>query len=120
MQLPVLGAAIQVQASQREVRAGDFDGAASSATSAIQIAPWAASGYIQRAVLLERLGLGARAAADARRATQREPTNWNHWLILARIEAERGRIGAAVADARRAAALNPRAPLFRSQGGSPR
>jgi hypothetical protein len=115
VQLPVLGAALQVRASQREVRAHDFVHAASSATNAIQIAPWAASGYIQRAVLLERLGLGARAAADARRATQREPTNWNHWLILARIEAERGRVGPAVADARRAAALNPRASIFRSQ-----
>jgi hypothetical protein len=119
LQLPVLGAAIQVRASQHEVRAGEFDDAAASATSAIQIAPWAASGYIQRAVLLERLGLGARAAADARSATQREPTNWNHWLILARIEAERGRVRAAVAAARRAAALNPHAPLFRSRRRSP-
>jgi O-antigen ligase/polysaccharide polymerase Wzy-like membrane protein len=120
VQMPVLGAAIQVRASQREVRARDFDDAASSATTAIQIAPWAASGYIQRALLLERLGVAARAAADARRATQREPTNWNHWLILARIEAERGRVRAAVADVRRAAALNPHEPLFRSQRRSRR
>ena len=74
--------------------------------------PGARPATAQRAVVLERLGLGARAAADARRAADREPTNWEHWVVLARIEAERGRIGPAVAAARRAAALNPRAPLF--------
>jgi O-Antigen ligase len=112
VQLPVLAAAVQVRVSQRATRAGDVDEAVSAATTAVLVAPWGAAGYAQRAVVLERLGLGARAAADARRATDREPTNWEHWLVLARIEAERGRIGPAVAAARRAAALNPRAPLF--------
>jgi len=115
MQLPVLGAAAQVRASQRHVRAGDFPDAAAAASTAIQIAPWAASGYVQRALILERLGLGARAAAVARRAADREPTNWEPWLILGRIEAERGRVRAAVADARRADALNPHAALFNSR-----
>jgi hypothetical protein len=112
VQLPVLAAAVQVRVSQRATRAGDVDEAVSAATTAVLVAPWGAAGYAQRAVVLERLGLGARAAADARRAADREPTNWEHWLVLARIEAERGRIGPAVAAARRAAALNPRAPLF--------
>ena len=112
VQLPVLAAAVQVRVSQRATRAGDVDEAVSAATTACMVAPWGATGYAQRAVVLERLGLGARAAADARRAADREPTNWEHWLVLARIEAERGRIGPAVAAARRAAALNPRAPLF--------
>ena len=85
------------------------------ATDAVQVAPWQASGYVQRAQLLERLGLGTRAAADARRATRREPTNWEHWLVLARIEAERGDVRGAVAAVRRSAALNPHAPLFRAQ-----
>lgn len=120
MQLPVLGSAIQIQSSQRDVQADAFDRATSAATSAIQIAPWGASGYQQRALVLERLGLTGQAAADAGRAVAHEPTNWEHWLILGRIEAERGRIGAAVADARRAAALNPHAPLFTSQPGARR
>ncbi len=38
-------------------------------------------------------GCGA-AARDARSAAAREPTNWQPWLILARIEAERGRVPA--------------------------
>ncbi len=112
VQLPVLGSAVQVRTSHRAVQAGDYEDAASAATTAVDVAPWGAAGYAQRALVLEQLGSGARAAADARRATAREPTNWKHWLVLARIEAERGRIGAAVAAARRAAALNPHSPLF--------
>ena len=50
---------------------------------------------------------------DARSSASR-PTG-EHWLVLARIEAERGNVRGAVAAARRAAALNPQAPLFRSQ-----
>ena len=115
VQLPVLASAVQVRTSQQAARAGQVDAAMSAATTAVQAAPWGATGYSQRALLLERLGLGGRAAADARRAADREPTNWEHWLVLARIEAERGRIRAAVDAARRAAALNPRAPLFAGQ-----
>jgi cytochrome c-type biogenesis protein CcmH/NrfG len=111
----VLGAATQIRASQHATKRGDLERAVVDATNAVQVAPWQASGYVQRALVLERLGLAARAAADARRAIQREPTNWEHWLILARIQAERGNVRGAVAAARRSAALNPQAPLFRSQ-----
>jgi O-antigen ligase len=115
IQLPVLGAATQIRASQHATERGDLEQAVVDATNAVHVAPWQASGYVQRALVLERLGLAARAAADARRAIQREPTNWEHWLILARIQAERGNVRGAVAAARRSAALNPQAPLFRSQ-----
>ena len=115
IQLPVIASAVQVRTSQQAARAGDADKAIAAATTAVQVAPWAATGYSQRALVLERLGLGGRAAADARRAADREPTSWRHWLVLARVEAERGRIRQAVDAARRAAALNPRAPLFAEQ-----
>jgi len=115
VQAPVLGAASQIRASRQAAAGGNFEQALIDATDAVHVAPWQASGYVQRALLLERLGLGTRAAADARRATRREPTNWEHWLILARIEAERGDVRSAVAAVRRSAALNPHAPLFRAQ-----
>jgi hypothetical protein len=124
VQLPVLTAAVQLRSSQQAARAGEMDRAVGAATTSVQIAPWQASGYLQRALVLEALGLRRRAAADARRATGREPANWEHWLILARLEAESGAVDAAVAHVRRAAALNPRAALFRlaprSVRGAPR
>ena len=74
----------------------------------------AATGYLQRALVLERGGRLREAARDARSAAEREPTNWQPWLILARIEAERGRVPVALRAARRARAANPRSPLFRT------
>jgi tetratricopeptide (TPR) repeat protein len=118
VQLPVLTAAVQVRASQHAVRAGDMDRAVVAANTAVQSAPWEASGYLQRALVLEELGLWRRATMDARRAVDREPTNWQNWLILARLEAEDGHASAAVAHVRRAADLNPRAAMFTSQARS--
>jgi hypothetical protein len=112
VQLPVLIGAAEVRASQRAVEAGRVADAVSDATTAVDAQPWAASGYLQRALVLERAGLLRRAALDAGRATRKEPANWQTWLILGRIEAERGREAAALRAARRARALNPRSPLF--------
>jgi hypothetical protein len=116
VQLPVLAGAAELRASRDAGRAGRLDDAVSHAASAIAVQPWAATGYLQRALVLERGGRLHAAARDARRATDREPTNWQPWLVLARIEAERGRVSAAVRAARRARAANPSSPLFRVRG----
>jgi hypothetical protein len=112
-QVPVLTAAVEIRSSERAIAAGDIRQAVAAATTAVQVAPWGASGYLQRALALERVRLTRPAAADARRAVERESTNWKPWLVLARIEAQRGRVNAAVRAARRAAALNPNSSLFR-------
>jgi Flp pilus assembly protein TadD len=90
------------------------DDALSHATTAVDAQPWGASGYLQRALVLERAGVLPAAALDARRATEREPTNWETWLILGRIEAERGRVAVALRAATRARHLNPHSPLFKA------
>jgi tetratricopeptide (TPR) repeat protein len=115
----VLASAVQVRVSQQAFRGGDVEHAVNAATDAIRTEPWSASAYGQRAVVLEELGFKARAETDALRAADHEPTNWERWLVLARIEAERGNVTAAIASARRAESLNPKAPLFTSQSGSP-
>jgi O-antigen ligase len=119
VQLPVLASAVQVRVSQQAFRGGDVEHAVNAATDAIHTAPWSASAYDQRAVVLESLGFKTRAAADARRAADHEPTNWQRWLVLARIEAERRSVKAAIAAARHAESLNPNDPLFTSQSASP-
>jgi hypothetical protein len=115
VQLPVLLSASEVRYSRQAVAQARVDDALGAADNAIALQPWGASGYLQRALVLERSGALAFAARDARRATTKEPTNWQTWLVLGRIEAERGRAGAALRAARRARQLNPRSPLFRRE-----
>ncbi len=112
VQLPALMSASEVAASRQAIREGRVDDALSASATAIAAQPWGASGYLQRALVLERSGALSYAARDARDATERESTNWQTWLILARIEAERGRVSAALRAVRRARDLNPRSPLF--------
>jgi hypothetical protein len=112
VQLPALIGASEVRSSRQAIREGRVQDALSAAGTAITAQPWGASGYLQRALVLERAGALRRAAADARRATDREATNWQTWLILGRIQAERGHIPAALRAARRARELNPHSPLF--------
>jgi O-antigen ligase len=107
-----LAATSSLRQSEAEARAGDLDAALADARSAQNILPGAMSPRLQRAVLLETLGDLDAAAIAAGEATQREPTNWRPWLVLSRIQAQRGRADAAVRDYRRARALNPLSPLF--------
>lgn len=98
--------------SEADARAGDLAGALEAARGAENVEPGAMSPRLQQALILERLGDFDAAAEDAAAAAEREPTNWRTWLVLARIEAQRGRAAAAVADYRRARALNPLSELF--------
>ena len=98
--------------SESDARGGDLDGALENARSAQNVLPGSAAPRLQQALILEEAGdLGA-AAAAARAATERESTNWRNWLVLSRIEAERGRAGAAVSAYNRAESLNPNFSLF--------
>lgn len=98
--------------SEEDVREGDLYGALVAAKSAQNAEPAAAGPRLQQALVLEQIGALDQAADVARTATEREETNWRNWLVLSRIEAQRGRAGAAVSAYRRARSLNPRSPLF--------
>ena len=76
--------------------------------------PWAASPYEQRALVLEAAGRLSAAAVDLKRAVSREPTNFVHWLLLARVETERGALAFAVRDYERARSLRPKSFVFLS------
>ena len=86
--------------------------AAATATTAINLQPWSALAYRQRALVLEKSGLLAAAAKDARKAVELESENYENWLILGRIEVERARPNAGLRAARRAQALHPRGTEF--------
>jgi hypothetical protein len=101
-----------VRQSQADANAGDPSGALSAARSAQNAEPGAATPRLQQALLLETEGDLPAAAAAAKGATEHESTNWRLWLVLSRIEAERGRADPAVRYYRRARSLNPNSSLF--------
>jgi type II secretory pathway pseudopilin PulG len=98
--------------SEAEARAGELSAALRAARSAQNVQPGAASPRLQEALVLELRGDLPPAAAAARAATEREPTNWRTWLVLSRLEAEQGRAVAAVRDYRQARSLDPHSSLF--------
>ena len=101
-----------VRRSQRADANDNASLALAWANDAISAEPWSASAYEQRGLVLEAAGRYASAAQDLRRAISHEPTNFVHWVVLARIDTERGQLGAAVVDYRRAQRLRPLSPVF--------
>lgn len=102
----------ELRASEEDVRDGDLPAALAAARSARNAEPAAAAPRLQEALVLEQIGAYDQAAEAARGATERGETDWRTWLVLSRIEAQRGDAAAAVAAYRRARSLNPKSPLF--------
>lgn len=101
-----------VRDSEAAVRGGDLEKALEDARSAENVQPGAATPRLQQALVLELQGNLPAAAGAARGATERESTNWRTWLVLSRVEAERGNVDAALVSYRKAKSLNPLSPLF--------
>ncbi len=105
VQLPGLISTLEIGRSQTAERSGHPAQALAWANDAVGAEPWAASAYEQRALVLESDGRLGSAAADEGQAAGDEPTNYVHWLLLSRIQAERGRYTVALADYQRARRL---------------
>jgi tetratricopeptide (TPR) repeat protein len=112
LQVPGIVSTIDIRNSQAAERAGNASLALARANDAVDAEPWAASAYEQRGLILESAGRLPQAADDLQRAISHERTNFTHWLVLARIETERGRLGAAVRDYQQARSLRPQAYVF--------
>jgi hypothetical protein len=115
VQLPGLVSTSRIRDSQQKISHGDVGAALAIASDAVDAEPWAASPYVQRGLVEESAGELKAASVDLRRAESREPDNWRHPLILARIDAERGDARAALADFARARRLRPQSPFFTQQ-----
>ncbi len=109
VQLPGLLSNAALQRSQRAASSGQASVALGWAEQAVDAEPWSASAYQQLGLVLESAGQLRAAASDLRDAISREPQNYEHWLILARIETELGRISPAVSAYDRARQLRPTA-----------
>jgi hypothetical protein len=102
----------ELEESRAAEARGDGESALSSALAARSLQPWAASPYLQLALVEEEAGLlrSARERIDA--AVARDPTDWRLWLVRTRLETKSGDIAAARRSIARAKALNPRSPVF--------
>jgi hypothetical protein len=111
VEVPNLTSASLIRGSREAFQASNFGLAGTRADDAVAAAPWAAAPYMQRGLIFEAQDQLRAATADMTRAAAREPLNWRPYVLLARIEAERGRIGASVRAFRTAKRLRP-ASLF--------
>ena len=103
---------LEVSRSQAAVRANDTEAALDRAEAAQALEPWAASPYLQIALVRETAGdlAGARAAIED--AIERDPLDWRLWLVRTRLETKDGAVAEARQSLARAIELNPRSPLF--------
>jgi hypothetical protein len=105
---------VEVRRSQADVRAGQFRLARSHAADATKIEPWAATPYLQLALVEEAAGDLPAARGAIGKAIRRDGADWRGWWVAARIERRLGDTAASERSLARAKALNPRSPLLRS------
>jgi hypothetical protein len=119
IQVPGLSATDRLRSSAAELLAGNTGKAAELANESVEAEPFAASPYVQRALVHEAVGDLPAAEADLEEAIERERSNWRHHLLLARVHAragDRAEGRAELAEARRLAPrfgfLAPGAPFI--------
>ncbi len=120
LQVPALASTLKVEESQAAFRSDELEAAEEAAEEAVDLQPWAASPYVQRALLAEVDGRLDEARRYVESAIEREPTNWVHWELLARIEDARDEPQAAMTALEEARRLRPIVPSFKSPSGSSR
>jgi O-Antigen ligase len=106
-QYVVLSAGSHLSNSHAAFNADDAAKARSEALAAKSIEPWAASPYLQLGFVSEAEGDFNSASQWLDEAIQRSPRDYRLWLIAARIEGKRGKVGLAVRDLHEATRLCP-------------
>lgn len=84
----------------------------STTRAARGLQPWAASPYVQLALVEEQLGELDVARYWISEAIERADDDWRLWFIKARLETNAGDIDEARESLARARELNPRSQLF--------
>jgi O-antigen ligase len=109
--IPLL-ADIEVRRSQAEARSGNLARARAHAVAATRLEPWAASPYLQLALVEAKANRLVDAATAIHRATSRDADDWQPWYVAAGIEGRLGDGATARRSLIRARALDPRSRLF--------
>jgi hypothetical protein len=101
-----------VRASQDQFNAKNLSTALDDAQTARNIQPYSATASLQEALVLEARGDLNGALAAAKSATSQGSADWRNWLVLSRIQAERGNVSQSIAAYKKAKSLDPQSPLF--------
>jgi len=109
--IPLL-AAMEVRRSQDAITSGNVVEALDRAESARSIQPWAASPYLQIALVDELGGRIPEARQAIETAISKDDQDWRLWLVAARIQTKAGAIAEARQSLARAEELNPKSSLF--------
>ena len=112
--IPLL-ATMSIRHSQTAAGRNDSASALDDALSAKAIQPWAASPYLQIALVREQAGQLPEARAAIADAIDRDDADWRLWLVKARLKTKSGLIDEARSSLERARALNPRSTLLTPQ-----
>lgn len=111
-QVPGLMSTNDVRVSQAAERAGHLGRALGAARDGAAAEPWSASAHEQEALVLESAGQLRQAKQQESLAVSHESTNYVHYLIRSRIEAELGELAPAVRDYGQAHQLRPNSSVF--------
>ena len=103
-----------VRDSQALVRSGNLSAALAQARDAATLQPYAASPWLQEALVMEVQNRIPQAVVAAERATREGPTDYDNWLVLSRLQARDGHAQAALQDYLKARSLSPHSPVFAS------
>jgi O-antigen ligase len=112
----VLLTTIEVGASQADAGRGELAGARSHAIAATRIEAWAASPYLQLALVEQERGDLRAASTAIGRAVSRDGDDWRPWLVASRIQTALGQTAASAASLARARSLDPRSEILRAPG----
>ena len=102
----------KVRESERDVRDGNIEQALDAARDARGIQPWAASPHLQLAVVYQYQRDYEAADESIQRAIDRDPSDWQLWIVASRIDEALGDLEAAREDFEHARSLNPRSAYF--------
>ena len=104
----------RLEESQAAAARGDAAAAIAAADDARSVQPWAATPYLQLALLEEQEGNLGEANRHIEDALERDRSDWSTWLVAARVQTKAGFIRRGRQSLRQAERLNRRSQLFES------
>jgi hypothetical protein len=103
---------LRIKDSQAYATSGNTNQAIRAAMDARNLQPWAASPYLQLALVAEKDGQLEQAHNWINSAIKRDPSDWQLWLVVSRLDIELGDSKGAQQSLEQAKSLNPRSPIF--------